>query len=439
MNMRMLATALAFGLAVLAPLMADAAPYGADYVPSLGATLTAAQKALGQKAATFLDGLTPGSTVTVQVLVKNTGTLTWDTDTTNPQNPFHLSYHWEGPENIWDGQRTGLPKNVAPGELVTLNATLKVPATPGTYTLQWEMVHEFVTWFSSANVPVKSQFVGVGGRVGAGKGLIGYFQYLSELCQWTDCTGATEEMLKCPTPKIGFGGTGPFIMAGSSLYVSGCGFGQQKGLLELRFQDGKVLNVNIEYWYPGLIVGTVPNVPGGTKDQIGALFVKTGGWQSNPWPVQFKAKREIKLVPMKMVQVKQCSDNADENICNHVDNSDCTYIFGTKICPWQCQVGQWCGPGSTFASIGGYHYNTLHLSGDVGWDKYTATVKNGYVFHDIKSSYENLDGGHASNIEGFKKGGASTTFTMQWSVDGDGGVFYTIDLYAIGPKGVPLE
>lgn len=434
MKMRMLFAVLGFGLAVLPPLMADAAPYGAEYVPSSWATLTAAQKALGQKPASFLGGLTAGSTVTVQVLVKNTGTLTWETDTANPQNPFHLSYHWEGPENIWDGQRTLLPKSVAPGETVTLNATLLVPATLGMYTLQWDMVQELVIWFSSANLPVNSQTVGVGQPVG---GLKLSKAFVQEFCEWTDCTGSTEEILKCPTPKIDFGGTGPFIMPGSYLYVTGCGFGQQKGLLELRFQGGIVLNLNIEGWYPGLIGGIVPDAPSGTKDQVGWLFVKTGGWQSKPWPVQFKAKREIRLVPMKMVQVKECNDTADENICNHVDNTDCD-VYG-HVCPWQCLVGQWCGPGSTLSSIAGYHYNTVQLSADVGWDRYTATVKNGYVFHDIKSSYENIDGGHASNIEGFKKGGASTTFTMQWSADGDGGVFYTINLYAIGPKGVPLE
>jgi hypothetical protein len=421
---------LSLGLAVLAPLPVAALPYGAEYWPSLAPTFTSVQKQLGQKAETFLDGITPGKTVIIEVLVKNTGDLNWTLDA------FLLSYHWVGPENIWDGERTPLPKNTAPGEKVTLNATLKVPATPGTYTLQWDMVQESVTWFSSANVPVESQLVGVGGRVGAGGGLIGYILYQSELCQWTDCTGATEEQLKCPFPKI-TSGAGQLVRPGKFVYVTGCGFGEQQGLFLLRLQDGMELKLTIEGWYPGIVGGTVPDVPSGTQDQVGQLVVKAGGSASNPAFVQFKAKREIKLVPMEAVQVKECADTADENICNNVDASDSDWDTVGFI-PYE--VVSWSAlPGSTFASIGGYHYNTSHISGDVGWDKYTATVKNGYVFHDIKSSYENIDGGHASNIEGFDKGGASTTFTMQWSADGDGGVYYTIDLLAIGPIGVPLK
>lgn len=429
MNRQVVSWMLGWGVALLGAAPMAAAPYSAEYWPSLGPVFTPIQKQLGEKAETFLNGITPGETVKVEVLVRNTGDLPWTTDA------FFLSYHWDGPEDIWEGQRTPLPASVPPGGKVTLQATLQVPNTPGTYTLQWDMVHELVTWFSWANVPVKSQLVGVGGRVGAGGGLIGYILYQSELCEWTDCTGATEEQLQCPFPQIA-SGSGQLVRPGKFVFVTGCGFGEQKGSFVLRLQDGKELQIEVEGWYPGIVGGIVPDVPSGTPDQPGQLIVKVASLQTNPAFVQFRAKREIKLVPMDAVTVKKCNDTADTNRCNTVDASDCDYFVGVvpaPVCPWPTANV------TTFSSIEGYHANTLHVAGDVGWDEYTSTLKNGHVFHAMNSSFENIDGGHASNIEGFDNGKATTTFTMQWSVDGDGAVHYTIDLLAIGPVGVAVK
>ena len=107
-----------------------------------------------------------------------------------------------------------------------------------------------------------------------------------------------------------------------------------------------------------------------------------------------------------------------------------------------CIVHPWVGayPGADApATITSYHENTFEPLGsrDVGWDKYTVTVKNGYTLYSTASSYK-ADDGVASNLEGFASGGTSTTFTMQWAV-GDGYVKYAIDVFAIGPKGVPVH
>jgi hypothetical protein len=110
------------------------APYGATYQVSAFA-------------------IAPGATLTVPVTVTNTGSLTWDAN-----SAFRLSYHWYQGSTLvtWDGVRTILPTPVPPGGSLTLQASVQAPASAGTYTLRWDMVREFVTWFSGQGVATKN-------------------------------------------------------------------------------------------------------------------------------------------------------------------------------------------------------------------------------------------------------------------------------------------
>ncbi|MCS7464062.1 sulfatase-like hydrolase/transferase [Paenibacillus doosanensis] len=82
----------------------------------------------------------------VKIHLKNTGNITW-----TGENHVYLAYHWldfDGNVIIYDGIRTSLPKDLAPGESVTLLAKVQTPEKAGFYQLQWDMVQENVTWFS---------------------------------------------------------------------------------------------------------------------------------------------------------------------------------------------------------------------------------------------------------------------------------------------------
>jgi hypothetical protein len=116
------------------------APYGATYAPNP------------------IPSLNRNQTIGIPIKVTNTGSLTWTP--ANP-NPFKLSYHWfrGAQEVIRDGLRTNLPAPVASTKSVTLNANLRAPSSPGTYTLRWDMLHENVTWFRAKGVPTGDQTV----------------------------------------------------------------------------------------------------------------------------------------------------------------------------------------------------------------------------------------------------------------------------------------
>jgi hypothetical protein len=96
--------------------------------------------------------MSPGGTVPVSLSFTNIGTLTWDD---GGSNPVRLSYHWRsgacpGTANVvWDGLRTTLPGDIAPGGSVSnLSAQVRAPGTAGTYCLQYDVVREGITWFS---------------------------------------------------------------------------------------------------------------------------------------------------------------------------------------------------------------------------------------------------------------------------------------------------
>jgi hypothetical protein len=93
--------------------------------------------------------LRPGEQRTTRIRVTNGGRKTW---TSGEQ--FHLAYHWWNLERhlLEEGERTRLPRDIAPGESVVLDATVRAPRQAGQVLLVWDMVQEHTTWFSGQGV-----------------------------------------------------------------------------------------------------------------------------------------------------------------------------------------------------------------------------------------------------------------------------------------------
>ena len=87
--------------------------------------------------------------VIVPITVRNVGRRPW-----RRFEEIHLSYHLfeHSGRPLVDGPRTNLPRDVLPGESVTLDAILRAPAKRGEYLLMWDLVHEETTWFSGQGV-----------------------------------------------------------------------------------------------------------------------------------------------------------------------------------------------------------------------------------------------------------------------------------------------
>jgi len=88
----------------------------------------------------------PGAESSWKVVLRNDGAFTW-----TPGGSFNLSYHWltrEGVDLVWEGERTPVPREVAPDQEVTVVARVSAPTRSGRVRLQWDMVHEGVCWFA---------------------------------------------------------------------------------------------------------------------------------------------------------------------------------------------------------------------------------------------------------------------------------------------------
>ena len=89
--------------------------------------------------------LAPGATVEVVVTLRNRSEQVW-----SEERQDRFAYHWLGRDGKVierDGLRTTLPRPVAPGEVISLQARIRAPAAPGSYLLQFEPVREHRRWY----------------------------------------------------------------------------------------------------------------------------------------------------------------------------------------------------------------------------------------------------------------------------------------------------
>ncbi|GAC1698871.1 MAG: hypothetical protein NVS9B6_09690 [Candidatus Limnocylindrales bacterium] len=127
-------------LTVALSLVLTAAPADAEALGALSATYQA----------TPASSAGAGTTVQIPVTVTNTSTAgeAWSSSGTTPVN---LAYHWyDGSGNVvtWDGARTGLGADVAPGASRTITATVTLPSAAATYSLKFALVKEGVAWLA---------------------------------------------------------------------------------------------------------------------------------------------------------------------------------------------------------------------------------------------------------------------------------------------------
>ena len=100
-----------------------------------------------------------GQSATIPVTVTNTGQSIFPTLTSTPVDLGYHVYDATGKTVLWDGARTKLPADLAPGQSVTLQAVIPPPVDAGTYRIAFDLVQEGVSWFSAMAVPTGSTSV----------------------------------------------------------------------------------------------------------------------------------------------------------------------------------------------------------------------------------------------------------------------------------------
>ena len=97
----------------------------------------------------------PGQELKIPVRITNPTSEVWSANGDGTGTlAVHLSYHWvdfAGRVVVYDGSRTTLPRDLRPGETVSVDARVESPTTPGRYRLDFSMVQEGVAWFDAAS------------------------------------------------------------------------------------------------------------------------------------------------------------------------------------------------------------------------------------------------------------------------------------------------
>jgi O-antigen ligase len=106
----------------------------------------------------------PGETVTVPVVVTNTGQLTWEEAL---GSNYFLGADWIDVDNLtsieWADVSATLPDRVAVGESVAVEAHLTLPDAPGVHIAGWNMTNPTGVRFSTYGTPGLTTLVLVGG------------------------------------------------------------------------------------------------------------------------------------------------------------------------------------------------------------------------------------------------------------------------------------
>jgi hypothetical protein len=414
---------LALVLGVALPHPATAQEYGAQYTPP----------------APPRQGYTPGATVNVQVTVRNTGTLAWNRTPDAQGRYFVLGYHWQGPETTHAAvpQPGALSMDVPSNGVTTVTVQLQVPATPGTYTLQWDMVHLGQTWFTGccgvigvdAPNPGAVQTVGVGGP--------GIFQ----LCQIVECAKPTAATL-APGATVAICPAGPHIAGwvpfsgmrqGGVVALHGKCFGQP-GTLRLKgLPGGDVTLTDVVEWKPKVVAVSIPMnlaVPGDTP--VTLEVTRADGKKATSPPITFIPLRVLKKVPRSAVAVNICGGALTD--CNHCNDTIVNLSTGSLNF---CQFVP-----ITDATIRGYHLgDCIFGCTHPGTDSYHITLKNDHRFHsaawsEVVSAVGEANAGGGQATSAHVQGKTSVRIDVPFWVTGWDWVRYNIDLLAEGPINV---
>ena len=100
----------------------------------------------------------PGQTYGLTVVIENTGDTLWLTDIAGQPGWTRLGIRLhaaDDAEALIDGewQRASLPRDVAPGNVVTVQVDLPALDSAGDYLLVFDLVAEGVAWFADVNSP----------------------------------------------------------------------------------------------------------------------------------------------------------------------------------------------------------------------------------------------------------------------------------------------
>lgn len=223
----------------------------------------------------------------------------------------------------------------------------------------------------------------------------------------------------CMQPKITAMSGAPPLEPGEQIILNGCGFGLADPASQLRLVGnfpGGFLKLLILQWHGNAIQAVVSPVSGVRDQQSTKLqVVRKDLLISNEWPAAFYATRDVTKLPPASVK-HTCSTNG--NFIHGCEPNEHTF----RASHWD---NQWA--------------DTVKHSGT---DTVSGHLKNGCVYAGIGWAWGGENGTlTADPTANLVTGNANISMKFPWVIWASGdlnrSVYYMVDLYALGPVGMP--
>ncbi len=223
---------------------------------------------------------------------------------------------------------------------------------------------------------------------------------------------------------------GSNITPSGSVGIKGHGFGNEQGTKQVFLGDlrkynsptpnQRELKVFPNGWTDTQIVATIPSNIAEVMDQTASLYIRDGDQWSSPYPVKFKATKDMRLLPASDVQVLRCSDYGDDSWCNGVQ-----FVKPLGLCSFGPVVLGGCG-----GTMSGYHWTCVGSS--FGTDSFVASLKNGWSI-----DHTDVTRAAGATVSATPIGPGGLDVKVQWNNQGLSASDYCVSVSIVGPKGVP--
>ncbi|MGA2532601.1 MAG: IPT/TIG domain-containing protein [Candidatus Aminicenantales bacterium] len=201
------------------------------------------------------------------------------------------------------------------------------------------------------------------------------------------------------------------VYPGDPILITGAGFGPRWSVDVYIPGKGKP-RLDITSWSETAIEATMPDVSGFPAPLSSSVIVNTSKYKT--------ANRYVTLTPiLDLVELPY-----SENRCHISHTSD------------QDEAG-----GHFDYYIDVYHSSNLsYVWGDDGTDSCSQPLKNGWSIDSVRFAPDALFYGWGGTITPQrlpKQGDTNIDFSIKWSTDVNGGIWWGIEIYVKGPRGVP--
>ena len=250
-----------------------------------------------------------------------------------------------------------------------------------------------------------------------------------------NCSGTASAALQVHVPQI----TGMFLFSQLKpdgwVIIEGQNFGKLPGKAVMHYTafNGQQHDVQLQslQWGDNFASGQIPFITGVLDQTVTFTLEASCGVQSNPWPANFTAFRDVQSLPWQRISCSMDIGPGSGDRCQDQGETNWPLECSTNFPPF--------GTGLNPTGLQGYHSSGWGNGGS-GYDTFNATLHNGWVLDSVTPLQWDYFGGSVNATERPLWSTASIPQEgVQWRIDSCTMIEYWADIVVTGPIDVPYR